>query len=97
MNDSPLTLRKALPADEGTLKNWSTQAHVRVAIGEESWDWENELNIDYPWRQMLIAELDARPIGFVQIIDPHMEVTGYWGDIGPYKRALDMWIGEKEF
>ncbi|MEK9672511.1 MAG: GNAT family N-acetyltransferase [Rhodospirillaceae bacterium] len=49
---------------------------------------------------MLIAEWDApggaRPIGFVQIIDPAREETRYWGDAAPTLRAVDIWIGEAD-
>jgi aminoglycoside 6'-N-acetyltransferase len=41
----------------------------------------------------LIAELDGRPIGAMQIIDPHLEATHYWGEIAPNLRAIDIWIG----
>ena len=30
---------------------------------------------------MLIAEVDGRPIGFLQIIDPAREETQYWRDV----------------
>lgn len=36
-----------------------------------------------------------RPIGAMQIIDPALESTHYWGDIEPNLRALDIWIGER--
>ena len=31
----------------------------------------------------------------LQIIDPAMEETHYWGDVAPNLRALDIWIGEE--
>ena len=34
-----------------------------------------------------------RPIGVMQIIDPHLEPTHYWGEIEPNLRAMDIWIG----
>jgi aminoglycoside 6'-N-acetyltransferase len=43
----------------------------------------------------LIAELDGRPIGFVQIIDPSLEDSHYWGAVPPDLRAVDIWIGEE--
>ena len=30
----------------------------------------------------------------MQIIDPHLESTHYWGEILPNLRAIDIWIGE---
>jgi len=32
----------------------------------------------------------------VQIIDPQEEETHYWGNIGPNKKAIDIWIGEEQ-
>ena len=37
-----------------------------------------------------------RPIGAMQMCDPHREPTHYWGDIEPNLRALDIWIGEPD-
>jgi len=44
----------------------------------------------------LIIEEEARPIGFVQLIDAHEEESHYWGDIAPGTWALDVWIGSPE-
>jgi aminoglycoside 6'-N-acetyltransferase len=39
-----------------------------------------------------------KPIGCVQIIDPQLEETHYWGkDCESNQRAIDIWIGEEEF
>jgi aminoglycoside 6'-N-acetyltransferase len=46
------------------------------------------------WREQLIAEVEGRAIGFVQIIDPAREETHYWGDTPADLRAIDIWIGE---
>src|SRR5690606_17279329 len=48
------------------------------------------------WRHQLIAELDGRPIGFLQIIDPYEEETHYWGEVEQNLRAVDIWIGDSE-
>ena len=29
----------------------------------------------------------------MQICDPHLEPTHYWGDVAPNLRAIDIWIG----
>lgn len=55
-----------------------------------------ELARNPDWREQLIAELEGRPIGFVQIIDPAREESRYWGDAGPNLRAVDIWIGEAD-
>ena len=44
----------------------------------------------------MIATLEERPIGFVQIIDPAEEESHYWGSVPINLRAIDIWIGEKE-
>ena len=44
----------------------------------------------------MIAELDGRPIGFVQIIDPAREESHYWGDAPGGLRAIDIWVGEAD-
>lgn len=49
------------------------------------------------WRELLMAEADGRPIGFMQIIDPADEETQYWGDCGPRLKAIDIWIGEAAY
>lgn len=44
-----------------------------------------------------MAEAEGRPIGFIQVIDPHEEETHYWGDVEPNLRAIDIRIGEEEY
>ena len=39
--------------------------------------------------------MDGRPVGFIQIIDPALEDSHYWGNIESNLRAIDIWIGEK--
>ncbi|HEY8563545.1 MAG TPA: GNAT family N-acetyltransferase [Pyrinomonadaceae bacterium] len=91
-----ITLRPANIDDLRILRHWDDQPHV-IEAGVEGWGWENELGKKHEWRELLIAELDDRPIGFMQIIDPLREETHYWGEsIGPNLRAIDIWIGEKE-
>lgn len=46
---------------------------VRAARGGPAmdwWDWEAELGRDLVWRELLIAENDGRPIGFVSCAVP---------------------------
>ncbi len=90
-----IKLRKATIKDLELLQFWDQQAHVIAAAPNDEWNWENELNRTPFWRQFLIAELDTRPIGFIQIIDPFEEETHYWGNIAPNLRAIDLWIGRK--
>ena len=94
-----IQLRTANINDLNTLKHWDNQEHIKETIPDEYWNWEYELAREPQpeWREYLIAEVEGRPIGFVQIIDPAEEETHYWGDIEANKRAIDIWIGEKDY
>ncbi len=75
-----LLLRSATRADIPTLERWDTDPTViasttddpdiAVAFGEEN-DWEENLALhqDDVW-EYWIAEIDSRPIGAMQLIDP---------------------------
>lgn len=91
-----IQLRQATINDLATLQHWDKQAHVIESDPNDDWNWEQELLRTPAWRQQLIAELDGRPIGFVQIIDPAQEETHYWGNVAPNLRAIDIWIGEEQ-
>jgi aminoglycoside 6'-N-acetyltransferase len=90
-----LILRPAAPADLELLRRWDEQAHVIVSDPNDDWGWEDELARSPDWREQLIAEVDGRPVGFVQIIDPAREETRYWGEVAHNLRAIDLWIGEE--
>ena len=89
-----LKLREANIDDVEILKHWDEQPHVIASAPNDDWDWGQELPRKHSWRELLIAELDGRPIGFIQIIDPAVEETHYWGEIEEGYRAIDIWIGE---
>lgn len=88
-------LRHATPADVRLLEHWDEQQRIWEFDPSDNWAWATELARTPAWREMLIAELDGRPIGFMQIIDPLMEETHYWGDVPENLRAIDIWIGEQ--
>ncbi|MFM2079254.1 MAG: hypothetical protein RJA49_3144, partial [Actinomycetota bacterium] len=91
-------LRRAAPADAPLLREWDRDPDVAASGGDDDdFDWEFELQRDVPWRELLIAEFDGRPVGFIQIIDAREEESHYWGDIEPDVRAIDIWIGSAEF
>ena len=99
-----VTLRPATPADAPLLEAWEREEHViacttddpeaEVAFGGQ--DWAEELAAASSVSFHLIAEVNGRPIGAMQVIDPHLEPTRYWGEIEPDLRALDIWIGPKD-
>lgn len=89
-----MKLRPATSADLNLLQHWDEQPHVIASDPNDDWHWEVELDRDPDWREQLIAEIDGRAIGFIQIIDPAREESHYWGDIAVNLRAIDIWIGE---
>jgi len=91
-----LKLRTASIQDLDLLQYWDTKQHVIDCDPDDDWDWEKELNRNPEWRKQLIAEIDGEPIGFIQIIDPLLEESHYWGAVEPNKRAIDIWIGEEQ-
>ncbi len=90
-----ISFRNACIEDLKLLQHWDEQAHVIVSDPEQE-DWEYELQRFPAWREQLIAELNGRAIGCVQIIDPAEEESHYWGSVPKDLRAIDIWIGEKD-
>ncbi len=90
-----VTLREARLDDLELLEAWQTEPHVIAAGVGDDWQWQVELGRRPAWREQLIAEVDGRAIGFIQIIDPALEDSHYWGDIEPDLRAIDIWIGDR--
>jgi aminoglycoside 6'-N-acetyltransferase len=99
-----VTLRRATPGDVVWLDLWDTDADViacstddpDATIAFENTDWAEELAAQDEHSQYFIAELGGRPIGAMQICDPHLEASHYWGEIAPNLRAIDVWIGAPE-
>jgi aminoglycoside 6'-N-acetyltransferase len=88
-------LRSATAADLPLLRHWCEQSHVLACgVRNDEWQWEQELGRARDGREQLIAELDGRPIGFVQIIDPAREESRHWGDVPAGLRAVDIWLGD---
>ncbi|MBD2121886.1 GNAT family N-acetyltransferase [Trichocoleus sp. FACHB-262] len=89
-----VNLRPATSADLALLRHWDEQPHVIASDPNDDWHWEVELDRTPDWREQLIAEIDGRAIGFIQIIDPACEESHYWGEVAANLRAIDIWIGE---
>lgn len=90
-----IKLRPATINDLPVLQYWDEQPHVLASDPNDDWGWATELEKNPVWREQLIAELGDRPLGFIQIIDPLLEETHYWGEsVEPNLRAIDIWIGE---
>ena len=94
-------LRTAVLADAALLTAWDAEPHVvrcttdnpDATVARDAGEWESELESPTPHWEHLVAEVDGRPVGAMLIIDPALEPTHYWGDIGLGLRALDIWIG----
>ena len=93
-----MKLRPAETSDIELLQEWDSKPHVIAASGSDTpWDWRAELGISPAWRDLLIAEVDGRSIGVMQIIEPAEEESRYWGDVAAGQRAIDIWIGEESY
>ncbi len=90
-----ITLRAATIEDLELIERWDEQPHVVACDPTDEWDWRQELTRDPDWREQLIAQLDDVPIGVIQIIDPALEDSHYWGDCPEHLRAIDIWIGDE--
>lgn len=96
-----MRLRLATLADVPTLQRWDRDPDVIAATNDfseaetafEGIDWAEEIAAASDVSAHFIAEMDGRPIGAMQIIDPHAEPTHYWGDCAKHLRAIDIWIG----
>ncbi|MEL7545175.1 MAG: GNAT family N-acetyltransferase [Pseudomonadota bacterium] len=98
-------LRPATLADAPLFDSWDQQPHVIIATSDdpeaqtafEDAVWIDELSSDDPASHFYVAEVHGRPIGAMQVIDPALERTHYWGDdCPPNLRAVDIWIGEAD-
>lgn len=92
--DAVVRLRPATPADVPLLRRWDEQPHVIASDPNDDWRWEGELGVPRDWREQWVAEVDGRPVGYMEIIDPAREDSRYWGDVPAGLRAIDLWIGE---
>lgn len=90
-----ITLRPATPADVPLLEQWDEEPDVAASDPNDDWDWAND-TLGAEGLENLIAELDGRPIGFIQITDLVRDASRYWGDPQPGFMAIDIWIGEPD-
>ena len=99
--DARIVLRPMTLSDVPLLDLWDRQPHVKAATSDDPCQtkafgdtyWPDELPLVAPDNQYFMAELEGRPIGAMQIIDPRTEQAHYWGEIEPNLRAIDIWIG----
>lgn len=94
-----IDLRPMRADDIALLARWDDDPDVVAALGGRGadwYDWPVELARDIRWRELLIAEEDGRPVGFVQLIDARDEESHYWGDVAAGTWALDIWLGSPD-
>ncbi|HYD86952.1 MAG TPA: GNAT family N-acetyltransferase [Vitreimonas sp.] len=97
-----LTIRQATQDDVPVLERWDHEPSVIACTTDdpdaqqafEGAVWADEIAARSDVSCYYIAELDGRPIGAMQVIDPYLEPTHYWGEIEPNLRAIDIWIGD---
>jgi aminoglycoside 6'-N-acetyltransferase len=96
-----ITIRPAELDDAPAFEAWDHDPDVIAATSDDPHavqafagiDWAAEIAGRSDVSCHYIAELDGRPFGGMQVIDPHEEPTHYWGEIEPDLRAVDIWIG----
>jgi len=97
-----LTIRQATMDDVPTLERWDRDPAVIACATDdpnavqafEGAIWVQEIGSDSDVSRHYIGELDGRPIGAMQVIDPNLEPQRYWGEIEANLRAIDIWIGD---
>lgn len=97
-----ITLRPVVAADIRWFELWDQDPQVIAATTDRpgatvafaDTEWADEFAQQDEYSRYYVGELDGRPIGGMQIIDPHSEKTHYWETIEPNLRALDIWIGD---
>jgi aminoglycoside 6'-N-acetyltransferase len=89
-----LTLRPATQADIPLLEAWDDEPVVVAADPNDDWEWPQTLAAI--GLENLMAELDGRLIGFIQITDLERDASHYWGEPQPGFMAIDIWIGEAD-
>jgi aminoglycoside 6'-N-acetyltransferase len=103
-----IRLRWAHLSDKAVLERWdydpdviaaTTDGEAEKAFGDH--DWGRELPKQSDVDRYFIAEwaasaedVDARPVGAMQVIDAAREPTHYWGDVAENQMAVDIWIGD---
>jgi aminoglycoside 6'-N-acetyltransferase len=90
-----ITLRPATLNDVPLLNAWDEDPVVAASDPNDDWNWETDTLVAQGLTN-LIAELDGRPIGFVQLTDLLRDASHYWGAPQSGKMAIDIWIGEPD-
>lgn len=57
-------------------------------------DWEAYSFEQESWRKLLLIRYGHKPIGLLEIIDPHQDETHYWGIMPKGQRAINFYLAE---
>lgn len=101
--ENELVIRVATANDIPTLERWDVDPDVIAATSDDpnaeqafdGTDWPDEIAANSDVSCYYIVERAGRPIAGMQVIDPHLEPTHYWGETEAGLRAIDIWIGER--
>lgn len=94
---SAITFRSVTRKDEAQLKRWVASPHW-----QEWWDAPDKAvaeimgHLDSDSVEPMIAELDGRPVAYVQTYDPHMEDDHPYQDQPFGTLGIDISIGEAQ-
>jgi aminoglycoside 6'-N-acetyltransferase len=88
-----IKLRPAVQDDVPLLEQWDNEPLVAASDPNDDWNWADD-TLKAEGLENLIAEVDGRPIGFVQITDLLRDASRYWGPPQSGILAIDIWIGE---
>jgi aminoglycoside 6'-N-acetyltransferase len=87
-------LRPASLEDVALLEAWDDEPVIAASDPNDDWDWPQTLAA--VGLENLVAELNGRPIGFIQITDLLTDASQYWGPPTAGQKAIDIWIGETD-
>jgi aminoglycoside 6'-N-acetyltransferase len=89
-----IALRLATHTDNPLLDAWDAEPVIAASDPIDDGDWAQTLA--EVGLENLMAELDRRPIGFIQIIDLGRDAARSWGPSQPGFMAIDIWIGDAD-
>jgi aminoglycoside 6'-N-acetyltransferase len=90
-----IVLRPATREDVPLLEAWDHDPDVHASSPNDDWDWAGQTLVTEGLTN-LIAELDGRPIGYIQITDLARDASKYWGEHQAGLMAVDIEIGEPD-
>ena len=102
-DQAELVIRIATADDIPVLERWDVDPDVIAATSDDpdakqAFDgaiWPDEIAANNDVSCYYIVELGGRPIAAMQVIDPQLEPSHYWGEAEANLRAIDIWIGAK--